>query len=274
MLAICSMAHASNLNASESATSTSTDDTSNQAVAKKLNNALAPIIFVPISTRYMQCTSPDCSGQNAVEVSTRPTIPISINDKLTTINHIVIPYFNAPEGAKNDHGQLAFIGKRSNFVNPVQVMSIVTFKKASGWNTGIGPYVNIPVMKGYEGTKEYTGIGVAGIISYTQGGFVGYGTFQNAWNIGNKNQFFLFTPAMSYNFPSGWFINTAPYITANFSEPIKNNLTLPLGGGGGKVVKFGDLPVMFAIGLYGNVVRPELSPNWTARFTATFAFPE
>jgi len=53
-----------------------------------------------------------------------------------------------------------------------------------------------------------------------------------------------------------------------------NRWTLPIGGGGGKIVKFGELPVNFQLRAFCNVVKPQQGgADWQLRFQVQFLFP-
>jgi hypothetical protein len=49
---------------------------------------------------------------------------------------------------------------------------------------------------------------------------------------------------------------------------------VPLGGGVGKIVRFGKLPVNLQTQLFRNVEKPEYGPNWTWRLQAQLMFPK
>ena len=47
---------------------------------------------------------------------------------------------------------------------------------------------------------------------------------------------------------------------------------MPVGGGAGRVVKIGKLPVNFMVGAYYNLVRPAYGADWQLRTQVTFIF--
>ena len=49
-------------------------------------------------------------------------------------------------------------------------------------------------------------------------------------------------------------------------------VTVPLGGGVGKIFHFGKLPVDTQLSAYHNVVRPDNGPNWQIRFQVQLMF--
>jgi hypothetical protein len=49
--------------------------------------------------------------------------------------------------------------------------------------------------------------------------------------------------------------------------------TVPLGGGGGKLLFLGRLPVNLQSQAYFNVVKPDMGPDWQLRFQAQVLLP-
>ena len=73
---------------------------------------------------------------------------------------------------------------------------------------------------------------------------------------------------------NGWYLNTSPIITANWEADSGNQWTVPFGGGIGKMVKHGKLPVDYKLTAYWNAERPEYAPDWNLQFTIKFLFPK
>lgn len=251
------------------------NQTSEQEVGKKIVDPLAKIIMMPVVGQYLQCTpGTACYPNNAYEVSLRPTMPI-VFGSIMTINHIVLPYFNAPGTVKTADGipQLTS-ATRSNFLAPVQIMSMVTSAEPSSLKFGVGPYIDVPLGSGYEGARQYLGVGVAGIMRYSEGGFTVAGLFQDAWNIGNNGQPMLFNPNVAYNFPNGWYVLSSPIMQDNLADNFRNSFVVPIGGGVGKVLYFGALPVAIALSFYDNIIAPPTSPGWETKLGLTFVLPQ
>ena len=94
--------------------------------------------------------------------------------------------------------------------------------------------------------------------------------------VGNKSlDNFLIQPFINYNFSDGWYVTTSPIITANWLAASNERWTLPIGGGVGKIVKFGKLPINFQLQAFDNVVTPDRSgADWQLRFQAQLLFPK
>jgi hypothetical protein len=84
----------------------------------------------------------------------------------------------------------------------------------------------------------------------------------------------LIQPFLNYNFADGWYLSSAPIITANWEASSGNKWTVPLGGGGGKLFRLGKLPVNTQLQAYYNVERPDLAADWQLRFQLQFLFPK
>ena len=84
----------------------------------------------------------------------------------------------------------------------------------------------------------------------------------------------LIQPFINYNLPHGWYLTSAPIITANWREPGNNAWTVPIGGGVGKIQRFGKLPLNIQLGAYYNVKTPQEGPDWQLRAQIQFMFPK
>ncbi len=84
----------------------------------------------------------------------------------------------------------------------------------------------------------------------------------------------LVQPFLNYNLPGKWYLTSSPFITANWKAKSSHIWTLPLGGGVGKIVHFGKLPVNFYVQYFQNIIRPEGTGDWSVRLQFQFLFPE
>ena len=80
-------------------------------------------------------------------------------------------------------------------------------------------------------------------------------------------------PLLSYNFESGWYIQTDPTITYDWSATPRHALTLPIGIDVGKVTKIGGQDVSFQLGAYDALKSPTGIAQWIIRAQITLLFP-
>ena len=84
----------------------------------------------------------------------------------------------------------------------------------------------------------------------------------------------LIQPFVNYNLDDGWYLVSAPIITANWSASSGNRWLVPIGGGGGRVFTIGKQPINAGLQGYYNVERPDFGAEWSLRFQVTFLFPK
>jgi hypothetical protein len=84
----------------------------------------------------------------------------------------------------------------------------------------------------------------------------------------------LIQPFINYNFSHGWYLTTAPIFTADWKADSDDRWTVPLGGGVGKIVRIGKLPLNLQLSAYYNVVTPDNGADWQLRFQFQFLFPK
>jgi hypothetical protein len=100
----------------------------------------------------------------------------------------------------------------------------------------------------------------------------------NVWSVGGGSDptynNLLLQPFLNYKLPEGWYLTSSPVITADWRAESSQRWTVPLGGGVGKIVHFGRLPVNLQLQGYYNVVAPDDGPDWTIRFQIQFLLPK
>ena len=62
--------------------------------------------------------------------------------------------------------------------------------------------------------------------------------------------------------------------TANWNADSDNRWTIPIGGGVGKIIHFGKLPVSMQLSGYDNAGRPEFGADWQIRAQFQLMFPK
>ena len=89
---------------------------------------------------------------------------------------------------------------------------------------------------------------------------------------GKRYATFLLEPFFNYNFGHGWFINSAPIITADWETPGRK-WTVPVGTAFGRIIRLGGkLPVKLSLGGYYNVVTPQYGAKWQIQSVVAVIF--
>ena len=89
---------------------------------------------------------------------------------------------------------------------------------------------------------------------------------------GKRYSTFLVEPFFNYNFGHGWFVNSAPIITADW-DTRGTKWTVPVGTAFGRIIKLGGkLPVKLSLGAYYNVVTPQYGAKWQIQSVVAVIF--
>jgi hypothetical protein len=97
----------------------------------------------------------------------------------------------------------------------------------------------------------------------------------NVWSVSSSSSSpsynnFLLQPFLNYNFAGGFYLTSAPIITGDWKADSSQRWTVPLGGGVGKIVHLGRLPVNPQLHGYYNVAAPDNGPDWSIRVQVQF----
>ena len=108
---------------------------------------------------------------------------------------------------------------------------------------------------------------VIGALANNQWSFAG-------WGSKNVNQM-LIQPFINYIFKHAWYLTISPIMTADWEASHDNMWVVPVGGGVGKIIKIGKLPLNIQLSAYYNVVTPkDFGADWQLRFQFQFLFPK
>ena len=80
-------------------------------------------------------------------------------------------------------------------------------------------------------------------------------------------------PFINFNFPEQWYLAASPVMTANWKAESGEKWTIPIGGGVGKIIKVGDLPINLQLQAFWYAAHPDNGPRWSLRPQIQFLFP-
>ena len=243
-----------------------------QSLAEQAQNPIGSLIIMPFEFDTNFNTGPDNRNQNFMLF--KPVVPMSFSPNWTFLARGIFPVLDNPvAGGGRDQG----IGdiQLQTFFSPNTPIPL----SGGEFTWGAGPIFQFDTAsKDTLGTgRNSAGANAVGFWvkkPWTAGLLV-----SNIWSYdgsGGREDVNLFSaqPIVNYNMSDGWYIKFSPIITANWEADGGNTWTVPLGGGIGKITKFGTQPVNLSLEGYGNVVKPDGGADFTIRAQIAFLFPK
>ncbi|MFD2890733.1 neuromedin U [Flavobacterium chuncheonense] len=232
-----------------------------QDLANKIQNPVADLISLPFQNNT------DFGDDNTNTLNIQPVLPFKISESWNLVTRTIVPIMSAPTIHDNN---VTGIGN-------ITLSALFTPSKPSSFIWAVGPSFMFPTVKENLG---YDKLGLAPTFAmiYQANGMTYGGIFQNFFDVagpsdaGDINLFYsqIF---ITKNLSKGWYINTAPIITANWEANSDQRWTVPLGAGFGKLFALGKLPINSQIGMYKYVEHPS-DADWQLRVQVTLLFPK
>jgi len=226
-------------------------------------NPIANVVSIPFQDNTSYNVGPLKRTENVLVVE--PVVPFSLGGDWSVVSRWVTPIISAPRvsslaDARSGLGNL----EPQFYFTPAHPGSII-------W--GIGPEVWMPTASDKTLGVNKWGGGVAAVALTIQGPWLAGVLINNVW-AGSKapekvNELTL-NPFVFYNFPEGWYLVSSPLMTANWVASGKDQWTVPVGGGFGRVFKLGKRTLNARVQLFGNVERPSGGGTWASQFQIQF----
>lgn len=236
-------------------------------LAKQSQNPIGDIISLPLISRFDFDAGPE--DANAYILEAKPVYPVNLGD-INLINRLIVPikYQEAMVKGGDDEFGLGDTVYQA-FFSPAKPGKII-------W--GAGPSIIIPTNTDDSLGNDKWSAGPA-VVALAKPGHWLYGFLaQHFWDFAGDDdavdvdltsiQIFI-----NYNFPD-FYLTTSPTFNYNHEADSGDRWTVPLGGGVGKLVKFGNMPVDFKLTAYSNVEAPDNAPDWYTEFQVKFLFPK
>lgn len=244
-------------------------DLSTEDLAKAAQNPVADMISVPFQNNVYFNAGPE--RRTLYNLNIQPVIPFHLSEEWNLITRTIVPIIYDP-GLLPGQDQVAGMGD----INPSLFLSPA--KPVGGWILGAGPTFTLPTGTSSRLTDGQVLVGPTAVALRMDGPLV-YGALINQqWSVGGwTDQYIskmLVQPFFNINFEDGWYLNTSPIITADWTAPNSSDTwTVPVGGGLGKILRIGDLPVNINFQAFYNVVTPSYGPTWSIRLQVQLLFP-
>jgi hypothetical protein len=144
---------------------------------------------------------------------------------------------------------------------------------------GLGPVFEFPTNTNSRLGTDTWSIGPTMVVLTMPGKWVLGFLAQNIWDFAGKSgepnvSRFTFQPILNYMIGEGWYLTSGPVIAANWEASSGEKWTVPVGGGGGRLMRFGEQPIDFKLASYWYADAPRFGPDWNLQFTVKFLFPK
>jgi hypothetical protein len=238
-------------------------------LAKKTQNPVADLISVPLQSDFNFGVGPKDDLQYVLNI--QPVVPFHLTESWNLITRTILPLIYQPELAPGV-GDVFGLGdiQLSLFLSPAKPGHLI-------W--GVGPIFSFPsATDDVLGSGKFS-IGPSVVGLTIQGHWVIGALVNNLFSVAGDsdrktvNQM-LIQPFLNYNLPDGWYVTSAPIITADWEANSDDRWTVPVGGGVGKILRLGKLPLNAQLQAFYNVVRPDSTAEWQLRVQLQFLFPK
>lgn len=244
------------------------------ALAKQSQNPVAKLISLPFENNINGDYGPNDSTQNVLNI--KPVIPQQISENWNWIHRTIIPVVSQPGIPNNSNVN------RTNGLGDTVYQGFLSPAAPGDWIWGVGPEIQLPTHTDEVLGNENWAAGPALVLLSMPGHWVFGGVVSQIWdfaesgNDGSEEDISLMVaqPFVNYNLKDGWYLTSAPVITANWEAQSKDEWTVPVGGGVGKIIRWGKQPINLKVAYYYNVEKPEIAAEWDLQLTATWLFPK
>ncbi len=236
-------------------------------LARAAQNPVGDLISLPFQNNMSFDIGPADRTQNVHNI--QPVWPIKVSENWNLITRTILPVVSQPApGADrtNGIGDLNFTG----FFSPRKPGKVI-------W--GVGPALVFPTASDdVLGAGKYS-LGPSAVALTMKGQWVVGGLVSNVWSVAGDDDrddvnFFLAQYFINYNYASGWYLTSAPIITANWEAASGERWIIPFGGGFGKVFAIGKQPLNVNTQVFYNVETPTFGPKWQWRWQIQLLFPK
>jgi hypothetical protein len=245
-------------------------EASTSDLAKAAQNPIADMISVPFQNNFNFHVGPHNQLQDILNI--QPVIPITLDRDWNLITRWITPVISQPP--------LTVTGEREFGLGDINPTFFFSPSKPSKLIWGFGPTATLPTATDSQLGSGRWSAGPAAVALIMDGPWVTGALVNNQWSFAGwgpkKVNAFLIQPFLNFNLAKGWYLTSAPIMTADWTAIGGQRWTLPVGGGAGKLSRVGKvgLPVNVQLAAFYNAIRPDEAADWQLRFQIQFLFPK
>jgi hypothetical protein len=236
-------------------------------LAKRSQNPIGNLISVPFENNSDLRDGPEDGYVNVLNL--KPVYPVSFGG-FTLINRAIVPIVyqgqRVPgESSKSGLGNFTYQG----FLSPANSGPLI-------W--GIGPAITFPTRTDKRFGSQKWQAGPALVALAKPGPWLVGGLVQQTWSFAGRDRdpkvnVFSLQYFINYNLP--WmYLTSTPTMTADWERSGGDRWLIPVGGGVGKLWRFGKAPIDTKVQAFHNVSKRDRGASWTLQVQVKLLFPK
>jgi hypothetical protein len=244
-------------------------------LAEATQNPVASLISVPLESNFNFDVGPE--GNTQYVMNAKPVIPMKINDDWTWIHRGIQPLIvqdNLTATGTDIPTDSSIFG-----MGDLTYQGFLTPGKAGKIIWGVGGVLVVPWGEtGLSSEKWQAGPGFVALTKIDK--FVIGSVVTQQWSFAGKGSaedvsLSIWQYFVNYNMKDGWFLTSSPTMSANWeADSTGDRLTIPYGGGIGKIFKIGGHPFRWSTQVFGYATTPDsVDTSWTLQAEFRLLFP-
>ncbi|PYN94675.1 MAG: hypothetical protein DMD91_27310 [Candidatus Rokuibacteriota bacterium] len=185
----------------------------------------------------------------------QPLIPLPLSENWRLVTRSTVPIIDLP-------GPDGVTG-----LGDIDVSLFLSPARTGTWVWGAGPILQFPTATDEAlGTGKWAAGPTAALV-YVDGPWLNGMLVSHLWSFAGSSaredvSLTQIEVKLSYQFSSGWYIDTNPTMTYDWKAPSNQGWTIPVGLDVGKVFKIGNQGMSLQLGAYDNAKKPAGTANW------------
>jgi hypothetical protein len=240
-------------------------------LVRAVQNPVADLISVPLQNNFDYNIGPFHRARYTLNIE--PLFPSSLTENWSLITRTILPVIWQPDPNDPVAGEWGLGDLNPTF--------FFTPSRQGRLIWGAGPIFSLPTATATTTGNGKWCVGPSGVILIQPGKWT-LGTLGSLiWSFAgpddrSKVSFLTLQYFIDYNLSRGWYVTSAPILTANFKASHGSEWVVPFGGGFGRVFALGGQHLNGQVSAYNNIVdyANAPTPGWQLRIHVAFLFPK
>jgi hypothetical protein len=240
-------------------------------LARDVENPVSKLNSMPVEYQSDFGIGPRNVARDTLSI--KPTFVLAVAPGLSIVSRTNVSFVSQPDIAQG-------MERTSGLGDVVESLLLVPTPTA-GVIWGVGPTVSLPTASATELGSGKLGVGpIAAVVTQPEPLMLGVLAAQT-WSIAGASDRADFSRLAFmligvYELAGGWYLRTSPVVIRDWNAgSLRDAWTVPVGGGAGKVLHVGKVPIDVFFSAYWNAIRPTnvAAPTGTAQVQLAILLP-